>query len=88
MISTCKILFNLNLSGPAENIGCLTAIAAALPTFLIAYGSMAAVLALGQFIALMFGCSLCCSDDNHPEDMDGYEEPKEGGEAEQVAVAS
>jgi len=26
----------------------------------------------------MFGCSLCCSDDNHPEDMEGYEEPKEG----------
>jgi hypothetical protein len=54
--------------------------------FLIAYGAMAAVLALGQFIALMFGCSLCCSDDNHPEDMDGYEEPKEGGNAEQLAV--
>jgi hypothetical protein len=26
----------------------------------------------------MFGCSLCCASENNPEDMEGYEEPKEG----------
>ena len=71
--------FNLFISsGIALNIGCLTAVSNSLPSFLLTYGAIAAVLAAGQFLALMFGCSLCCSDDNHPEDMEGYEEPKEG----------
>jgi len=59
----------------------LTAISQSLPLFLTAYGVIAAVLAAGQLITLIFGCSLCCSDDNHPEDMEGYEEPKEGAPA-------
>lgn len=62
----------------------MTAVSNSLPTFLLTYGAIAAVLAAGQFIALMFGCSLCLSDDNHPEDMEGYEEPKEGDQPQQA----
>jgi len=84
-----RYLFNdINL-GPAKNVGCMNQILLTLPQFLTAYGVMAAILASGQFVALLFGCSLCLSDDNHPDDMEPVEEPpKEGGVEVQAQVAA
>ena len=56
--------------GPAQNIACLTAFVAQLPTFLLAYGSLAGILALGQLLAMILGCCLCCQGDYLPDSLD------------------
>jgi len=66
--------------GPAKNIACLTAFVAELPTFLLAYGSLAGILALGQLVAMILGCCLCCQGDYLPDSLDDVVEEKDSEE--------
>lgn len=63
------------ISGPAANKGCLFTVVKEIPPFLLAYGAVAAVLSAGQFVAMMFACSLCLSDENHPDDQEPANDP-------------
>jgi hypothetical protein len=63
----------------AANVGCLKTISEKIPAFLVTYGVLSLILSAGQFVALMFGCSLCLADESKLLDI--VEEPAPEGEA-------